>query len=200
MTAVSRTHLRKLTRLSPREWADLLEAQLSLLVAQFQVWTRPTGRLVSHLPDSSTTAPAATSAAGVGENGPSPTSETALPGDAAVTAAGVGAAIPAPADAAKEVGVEEATLSRAEALALAVGRAAEFGVFRPLCLVRAVALNRVLERHGIKGSRVRVGVRMRNGRFAAHAWVEYGDRVLGDNEAHVGSFVELSEVRLVDAR
>ncbi len=91
-------------------------------------------------------------------------------------------------------------LSRAEALALAVGRAAEFGVFRPLCLVRAVALNRVLERHGITGSRVRVGVRMRNGRFAAHAWVEYGDRVLGDNEAHVGSFVELSEVRLVDAR
>ena len=94
----------------------------------------------------------------------------------------------------------ESILSRAEALALAVGRAAEFGVFRPLCLVRAVALNRVLERHGIRGSRVRVGVRMRNGRFAAHAWVEYGDRVLGDNEAHVGSFVELSEVRLVDAR
>lgn len=110
------------------------------------------------------------------------------------------ATLSASTDAAKEVGVDEATLSRAEALALAVGRAAEFGVFRPLCLVRAVALNRMLERHGIKGSRVRVGVRMRNGRFAAHAWVEYGDRVLGDNEAHVGSFVELSEVRLVDAR
>jgi hypothetical protein len=101
---------------------------------------------------------------------------------------------------ATEASPNAAVLSRAEALALAVGRAAEFGVFRPLCLVRAVALNRVLERHGIKGSRVRVGVRMRNGRFAAHAWVEYGDRVLGDNEAHVGSFVELSEVRLVDAR
>ena len=96
--------------------------------------------------------------------------------------------------------MDPAALPRAEALALAVGRAAEFGVFRPLCLVRAVALNRVLERHGITGSRVRVGVRMRNGRFAAHAWVEYGDRVIGDNEAHVGSFVELSEVRLVDAR
>jgi hypothetical protein len=100
---------------------------------------------------------------------------------------------------ATEARLDAATLSRAEALALAVGRAAENGVFRPLCLVRAVALNRVLERHGIKGSRVRVGVRMRNGRFAAHAWVEYGDRVLGDSEAHVGSFVELSEVRLVDA-
>jgi hypothetical protein len=154
MTAVSRTHLRKLTRLSPREWADLIEAQLALLVAQFRVWTRPTGRLVAHSSD----------------------------------AAG------------ESVEPVPAVPPRAEALALAVGRAAEFGVFRPLCLVRAVALNRVLERHGISGSRVRVGVRMRNGRFAAHAWVEYGDRVLGDNEAHVGSFVELSEVRLVDAR
>ena len=157
MTAVSRTHLRKLTRLSPREWADLIEAQLALLVAQFRVWTRPTGRLVAHSSDA-----------------------------ASESVERVPAVPPVP--------------PRAEALALAVGRAAEFGVFRPLCLVRAVALNRVLERHGISGSRVRVGVRMRNGRFAAHAWVEYGDRVLGDNEAHVGSFVELSEVRLVDAR
>lgn len=143
----------------------MLEAQLALLVAQFRVWTRPTGRLVSH---------------------------AAEPGEASRAAPTTAAAQVAPAD--------TPVLSRAEALALAVGRAAEFGLFRPLCLVRAVALNRVLERHGIRGSRVRVGVRMRNGRFAAHAWVEYCDRVLGDNEAHVGSFVELSEVRLVDAR
>ena len=162
---MSRTHLRKLTRLSPREWADLLEAQLALLVAQFRVWTRPTGRLVSHAAPSVSAAPLAES-----------------------PALQIPARAPTPVEA------------RAEALALAVGRAAEFGLFRPLCLVRAVALNRVLERHGITGSRVRVGVRMRNGRFAAHAWVEYGERILGDNEAHVGSFVELSEVRLVDAR
>jgi len=173
MTPVSRTHLRKLTRLSPREWADLLEAQLALLLAQFRVWTRPTGRLVSHSAESAS---------------PAPATEPVLP-PAPVRVS------PAPA-----ARLDPPVLSRAEALALAVGRAAEFGVFRPLCLVRAVALNRVLERHGITGSRVRVGVRMRNGRFAAHAWVEYGDRVLGDNEAHVGSFVELSEVRLVDAR
>ena len=165
---MSRTHLRKLTRLSPREWADLLEAQLALLVAQFRVWTRPTGRLVSHAAPAVPAAPAASPA-----DPPAPTPH--LPARTPVEA-------------------------RAEALALAVGRAAEFGLFRPLCLVRAVALNRVLERHGIRGSRVRVGVRMRNGRFAAHAWVEYGERILGDNEAHVGSFVELSEVRLVDAR
>ena len=173
MTPVSRTHLRKLTRLSRREWADLLEAQFALLLAQFRVWTRPTGRLVSH---SAEPAPPA-----------SPT-EPAAPSVSLDEPAHAQARLDAP------------VLPRAEALALAVGRAAEFGVFRPLCLVRAVALNKVLERHGITGSRVRVGVRMRNGRFAAHAWVEYGDRVLGDNEAHVGSFVELSEVRLVDAR
>lgn len=151
---MSRTHLRKLARLSPREWADLLEAQVALLGAQLRVWTRPTGRLVSH-------------------SSPSVSKPSQVP-------------------------ARPSTDPRASALALAVGRAAEFGIFRPLCLVRAVALNRVLERHGIAGSRVRVGVRMRNGRFAAHAWVEYRDRVLGDSEEHVGSFAELSEVRLVD--
>ncbi|HET7550754.1 MAG TPA: lasso peptide biosynthesis B2 protein [Gemmatimonadaceae bacterium] len=180
MTPVSRTHLRKLTRLSRREWADLLEAQLALLLAQFRVWTRPTGRLVSHSAETAPTTPATAPAApfiSISEPVTSPSEPVS-----------------------SSVRVDPPVLSRAEALALAVGRAAEFGVFRPLCLVRAVALNRVLERHGISGSRVRVGVRMRNGRFAAHAWVEYGDRVLGDNEAHVGSFVELSEVRLVDAR
>lgn len=88
---------------------------------------------------------------------------------------------------------------RADRLALAVGRAAENGVFRPLCLVRAVALNRLLERHGIHGSRVRIGVRMRGGRFAAHAWVEYHNRVLGDLDEHVGTFAELTDVRMVDA-
>ncbi|HEY9479239.1 MAG TPA: lasso peptide biosynthesis B2 protein [Gemmatimonadaceae bacterium] len=175
MTSVSRAHLRKLTRLSPREWADLLEAQLALLLAQFRVWTRPTGRLVSHSVPSSPSAPAPSDASAPQHH---PAAEPSV----------------------LHPGSDSPTEARAEALALAVGRAAEFGLFRPLCLVRAVALNRVLERHGITGSRVRVGVRMRNGRFAAHAWVEYGERVLGDNEWHVGSFAELSEVRLVDAR
>lgn len=152
---MSITHLRKLARLSLREWADLLEAQLALFAAQLRVWTRPTGHLVSHSSPS-------------GSGG-------------------------------RAVSVDAANDPRAPALALALGRAAEFGLFRPLCLVRAVALNRMLERHGIAGSRVRIGVRMRNGRFAAHAWVEYGDRVLGDVAEHVDSFAELSEVHLIDA-
>src|SRR6185312_10324780 len=38
---------------------------------------------------------------------------------------------------------------RAPRLALAVGRAAENGLFRPLCLVQAVALHQMLEHRGI---------------------------------------------------
>jgi len=90
-------------------------------------------------------------------------------------------------------------MGRAQQLGLAVSRAGDYGVFRPLCLVRAVALHKMLEGHGIRGSRIRIGVRMRRGRFGAHAWVEYGGRVVGDNIEHVGSFAELAEVHLVDA-
>jgi hypothetical protein len=152
MIRVSRTHFSKLARLSRREWAELLEAQLALIAAQIVVWSRPRGRLV--------TSNAPTHEAG---------------------------------------GTANALDTRADRLALAIMRAAENGVFRPLCLVRAVALNRMLERHGIRGSRVRIGVRMHGGRFAAHAWVEYHDRVLGDLDEHVGTFTELTDVHLVDA-
>lgn len=88
---------------------------------------------------------------------------------------------------------------RAEELALAVGRAAEHGIFRPLCLVRAVALQRLLEAHGIHGSRVRVGVRLDRGRFLAHAWVEHRQHVLGDRAELVRTFAELADVRVGDA-
>ncbi len=87
---------------------------------------------------------------------------------------------------------------RPEELALAVMRAAENGVFRPLCLVRSVALKRLLDRHGFDGSIVKIGVRLRRGRFAAHAWVAYNDQVLGDQEWHVKSFAELDEVNVMD--
>ncbi|HEX6533537.1 MAG TPA: lasso peptide biosynthesis B2 protein [Gemmatimonadaceae bacterium] len=155
---MTRERLRKLAKLSLREWADLAQAQLELIAAQFLVSTRPTGRLVSS--DTPPVAPSAT-----------PTSASPLPLD-----------------------------PRAERLALAVSRAADYGIFRPLCLVRAVAINRMLERRGIHGSRIRIGVRVRRGRFMAHAWVEYGDRVIGDSEAHVDSFAELTDVKLVDAK
>ena len=147
--------LRKLAKLSPREWVELLQAQLALLAAQVLVWTRPTGRLVS------------SSAPGAAVGGPAPAA---------------------------------AAMERVQRLGLAVSRAGDYGVFRPLCLVRAVALHRLLERHGIRGSRIRIGVRMRNGRFGAHAWVEYDGRVVGDSTAHVASFAERADVELVDAK
>lgn len=147
-------YLRRLARLSAREWLDLAEAQFELLVAKAVVATRPTGQLVSRAP-----------------------LDDGLPSS----------------DAAPPV-----TDARPGQLALAIGRAAEHGVFRPLCLVRAVALKRLLDRHGYAGGTVRIGVRMSNGRFAAHAWVAYGSQILGDQEWHVDSFEELDEITVVD--
>ncbi|HEX5437350.1 MAG TPA: lasso peptide biosynthesis B2 protein [Gemmatimonadaceae bacterium] len=89
---------------------------------------------------------------------------------------------------------------RAYRLALAVGRAAEHGLFRPLCLVRAVALHRLLEARQIRGSRIRIGVRQAGGRFLAHAWVEHGAVVLGDVESHTRRFTQLADVHLMDAK
>jgi transglutaminase superfamily protein len=148
--------LRRLARLSAREWLDLAEAQLELLVAQFIVATRRTGQLVSR---------------------------AALDpfGDDHTAAASAPAADPRP-----------------EQLALAIGRAAEHGVFRPLCLVRAVALKRMLDRHGYDGGIVKIGVRLNRGRFAAHAWVAYGAQILGDQEWHVKSFAELDEISVME--
>ena len=100
-------------------------------------------------------------------------------------------AVPRPAGDAGEI---EPVAAR---IALAVNRAAAYGLFRPLCLVRAVALSRMLESRGLHGSQVRVGVRRRRGRFAAHAWVEYKNQVLGDQEAHVGTFAPLDDVQLL---
>jgi hypothetical protein len=85
----------------------------------------------------------------------------------------------------------------ARRIALAVSRAAAFGVFRPLCLVRAVALNRMLESRGFHGSRVCVGVRKHRGRFAAHAWVEYKNQVIGDAEHHVSTFLPLDDLQIL---
>jgi hypothetical protein len=149
--------LRRLARLSAREWLDLAEAQLELLVAQFIVATRRTGQLVSRAaldPFGDDHAPASTAA-------------------------------------------PHADL-RPEQLALAIGRAAEHGVFRPLCLVRAVALKRMLDRHGYDGGIVKIGVRMNRGRFAAHAWVAYNSQILGDQEWHVRSFAELDEINVME--
>jgi hypothetical protein len=89
-------------------------------------------------------------------------------------------------------------LDEARRIALAVNRAAEFGLFRPRCLVRSMALRSLLNRAGIEGAYVRVGVQLVNERFMAHAWVEYAGQIVGDNEASVGRFVPLTTVQVME--
>jgi len=89
---------------------------------------------------------------------------------------------------------DRARLPEARRAALAIVRAARFGVFRPQCLVRSVALSRMLSARRIEGAIVRVGVRRTNGEFLAHAWVELAGETLGDADEHVGSFVPLTNL------
>ncbi len=87
--------------------------------------------------------------------------------------------------------------ARARALDLAVRRVVRFGPLRPQCLVRALALHRLLTRAGIRGSRVRIGVRLTEAEFTAHAWVVWDSTVFGDDLHHVGRFAAISDGRTV---
>jgi hypothetical protein len=82
----------------------------------------------------------------------------------------------------------------------AVNRAARLGIGSPQCLVRALALSRLLERHGIVGHKVLIGVRWRDGAFIAHAWVELADRIVGDTESNTSTFVKLTDVRVANGQ
>lgn len=95
---------------------------------------------------------------------------------------------------------DAAAHDQAQRLATAVTRAAAHGIFRPRCLVRAVALKELLDARGLAGSRVRIGVRSERGAFAAHAWVEYGTEILGDQPEHVQSFATLPDLTVLKAR
>ena len=69
-------------------------------------------------------------------------------------------------------------------------------MFRPNCLIRALALQRLLESRGSRGSTVRVGARLEPGHFIAHAWVEYEGHVLGDRDGHVQRFAPLAPIEV----
>jgi hypothetical protein len=86
----------------------------------------------------------------------------------------------------------------ARRIALAVNRAAEFGLFRPKCLVRSRALRKMLDERGIHGAEVRVGVQLSRGRFLAHAWVEYGGQVVGDDPAAVARFIPMTGIQVAE--
>lgn len=83
-----------------------------------------------------------------------------------------------------------------ERLARAVLRAARYGVFRPRCLARAIALSRLMSAHGITGHAIRIGVSRDGGKFVAHAWVERGTLVFGDSVVHTRGFAPLTNVRI----
>jgi hypothetical protein len=70
---------------------------------------------------------------------------------------------------------------RAQATARMVQAAARYGLYRPNCLPQSLALWWLLKRQGIPGV-LRIGVSPLGERLEAHAWVEFGGRVLNDGE------------------
>ena len=81
-------------------------------------------------------------------------------------------------------------------LVLALDRAARHGVVRPRCLVRAMALAQLMQSRGYTDASVRVGVRRKGPRFIAHAWVEYQGLIVGEDDAHVATFIPMPEVQV----
>lgn len=86
-----------------------------------------------------------------------------------------------------------------ERLMRAVNRASVYGLTRPLCLARSVALMRLLEKDGHTGGVLRIGVRWEGGAFIAHAWVDYQGMVLDLDPSIHRPFVPLTNVRVVAA-
>jgi len=89
--------------------------------------------------------------------------------------------------------------AQAEEAALSIDRAARRGFFRPSCLVRALALQRILESRCIVGSVVRIGVQRNVDQLLAHAWVEHCGIILGDSPAMVANFTVLTDARLASS-
>lgn len=87
---------------------------------------------------------------------------------------------------------------RAGAIGWAITRAAHYGLFRPKCLARSLAIQRMLQREGILGSRLHLGVRPAGAGLLAHAWVTLEGRVLGDDPAFVADFRELPGTAVAD--
>ena len=56
-----------------------------------------------------------------------------------------------------------------------------WGPYRPNCLQRSLVLWWLLRQQGL-GSEFRIGARLRDGVFEAHAWVERNGRVLNDRQ------------------
>lgn len=83
-------------------------------------------------------------------------------------------------------------------LAWSVVQAARYGFYRPSCLVRSVAIQRLLDQHDLDTGQIKIGVRWDgDDGFLAHAWVEQDGRILGDRWVHVRQFDPVTDMRLV---
>lgn len=92
---------------------------------------------------------------------------------------------------------QQVSLHAVQEVGWAVTRAAVYGVFRPKCLVRSLAIQRMLQRRGICGGRLAVGVQVGTGGLKAHAWVELNGIIVGDSREYVDSFTRITDHRLV---
>jgi hypothetical protein len=87
--------------------------------------------------------------------------------------------------------------SQAETTARMVAIAAHYSQFWANCLKRSMVLWYLLRRQGIV-SELRIGVQNEVGKFQAHAWVEYQNVVLNDNQnvrQHFAMFERPIEVK-----
>lgn len=71
-------------------------------------------------------------------------------------------------------------LKLAQSVSRVVQIASHRGILHPSCLQQSIYLRWLLARKGLAAD-LRIGVRKRNNRFEAHAWIEYRGRVLNDS-------------------
>ena len=76
---------------------------------------------------------------------------------------------------------DSGTLPKAQKIAKMIRIAAAHGPFGATCLTQSMVLCRFLQRQGI-GCDLRLGARVENGDFEAHAWVEVDGVPVNDTE------------------
>ena len=84
------------------------------------------------------------------------------------------------------------TLDDAVRIASLVNIAARHIPFPATCLTRSLLLGWILRRRGV-ASRLRLGVRLTEVVFDAHAWVEYKGRPINDTQENVERFAAFNE-------
>ena len=82
-------------------------------------------------------------------------------------------------------------------VAWSVITASNHGLTRPTCLVRSLAIQKMLRDRGLPQGQIRIGVRWKDDEFLAHAWVERDERVIGDTRRHVSGFDPVTDMRMV---